>query len=91
MHVFRPSIADAMIGFLRRFLPVTIPGLIVFPLVLAEEFVELRHPTPLAIAVANGRSRVASNSLVFKHTSDKIPTHDITRTLTLLVEPVSTG
>ena len=37
LYVYRPSIASDMIWFLRRFLPVTIPGLILFTLVIVEE------------------------------------------------------
>jgi hypothetical protein len=37
LYVWRPSIAADMVWFLRRFLPVTIPGLILFAMVLTEE------------------------------------------------------
>ncbi len=43
LYVWRPSIAPDMVWFLRRFLPVTIPGAALFTMVLAEELVRRRH------------------------------------------------
>jgi hypothetical protein len=50
LYVWRPSISPDLVWFLRRFLPVTIPGLIVFSLVLAEELFRRRRPVSLAVA-----------------------------------------
>jgi hypothetical protein len=44
LYVWRPSIAADMVWFLRRFLPVTIPGLILFSMVLTQELIRHRHP-----------------------------------------------
>ena len=44
LYVWQPSIAADMVWFLRRFLPVTIPGLILFSMVLAQELVHARWP-----------------------------------------------
>jgi hypothetical protein len=49
LYVYRPSIASDMIWFLRRFLPVTIPGLILFSLVVVEMLLRLRRPTANAV------------------------------------------
>jgi hypothetical protein len=46
VYVWQPSIAADMVWFLRRFLPVTIPGLILFSMVIAEELI--RHRSALA-------------------------------------------
>jgi hypothetical protein len=43
LYVLQPSIAADMVWFLRRFLPVTIPGLILFSMVLTQELVNNRH------------------------------------------------
>ena len=43
LYVWRPSIAADLIWFMRRFLPVTIPGLILFAMVLAQELQRVRR------------------------------------------------
>jgi hypothetical protein len=43
LYVWRPSIAADMVWFLRRFLPVTIPGLILFAMVGLQELMRYRH------------------------------------------------
>jgi hypothetical protein len=43
LYVWQPSIAADMVWFLRRFLPVTIPGLILFSMVLTQELIRHRH------------------------------------------------
>jgi hypothetical protein len=57
LYVWRPSIAADMIWFLRRFLPVTIPGLILLSMVLAEELIRRRRQVfgiAAAVLVAGG-------------------------------------
>lgn len=44
LYVWRPSIAPDMVWFLRRFLPVTFPGLILLAMVLTQELLRLRLP-----------------------------------------------
>lgn len=44
LYVWQPSIAADMVWFLRRFLPVTIPGLILFSMVLTQELIRFRWP-----------------------------------------------
>ena len=44
LYVWRPSIAPDMVWFLRRFLPVTFPGLILFAMVLTQDLLRLRLP-----------------------------------------------
>ncbi|HEY5014248.1 MAG TPA: hypothetical protein VIK61_16305 [Acidimicrobiia bacterium] len=44
LYVWQPSIAPDMVWFLRRFLPVTIPGLILFSMVLTQDLVNTRWP-----------------------------------------------
>jgi len=51
LYVWQPSIAADMVWFLRRFLPVTIPGLILFSMVLTQELVRSRH-TSAKVGVA---------------------------------------
>jgi hypothetical protein len=43
LYVVQPSIAADMVWFLRRFLPVTIPGLILFSMVMAQELWQNRN------------------------------------------------
>jgi Dolichyl-phosphate-mannose-protein mannosyltransferase len=51
LYVWQPSIAADMVWFLRRFLPVTIPGLILFSMVLTQELMHLRWRVAKAGAV----------------------------------------
>jgi hypothetical protein len=44
VYVWQPSIAADMIWFLRRYLPVTIPGLILFSMVIAQELMRFKLP-----------------------------------------------